>query len=157
MAHRTIARLLTTLASLLCLTPLAVANGQSGDAVQNAKSVVRQGEIQLEQVRREVRAENYDEALRVLTAYRDAVKSAHAALKASGRDAERKPSGFKNLQIHVRQSTQRLEQTILSVPVEQRAPFEAIRKELEAIDKELVDALFPRQPSMKSGEAKTGL
>ncbi len=153
---------MTALAALLALSAaegLFLAAGaavQSGDPVQNARAVVRQGELQLEQVRREVKAENYDAALRVLTQYRDAVKSAHSTLKASGRDAEKKPSGFKNLQIHIRQSIQRLDQTIFSVPVEERAPFEAIRKELDSIDKELIDALFPRQPPKKAGETKPG-
>jgi hypothetical protein len=122
--------------------------------VQRAKDVVRAGQVQLERVRLEVRNENYDAALRVLGEYRDAVKAAHSGLKASGRDAEKKPNGFKNLQIHIRQNIPRLQQTILDLPVEMREPFEAIRKELDAIDKELIDALFPRQPGKKAGETK---
>ena len=156
-------RQMAALAALLCaagsaqfveagisLTPAA----QSNDPVQNAKTVVKQGELQLAQVRREVNAENYGEALRFLTEYRDAVKAAHAALKASGRDAEKKPGGFKNLEIHIRQSMQRLEQTILSLPVDEREPFTVIRKELDSIDKELIEVLFPRQPAKKSGDSK---
>jgi hypothetical protein len=151
-----IARPVVGLAMLLCTGAAAGGVAQSVDPVKKAKDVVRQGEMQLEQVRREVRDENYDAALHVLREYRDAVKSAHAGLKASGKDAEKKPNGFKNLQIHIRQNIPRLEQTILTVPVEQREPFEAIRKELDTIDRELIDALFPRQPSKKTGEAKPG-
>ncbi len=154
---------MTALVALLALSAtdgrfLRVASAaiQSADPVQNAKAVVKQGDVQLAQVRKEVQAENYGEALRVLTQYRDAIKSAYSTLKASGRNAEKKPSGFKNLQIHIRQSIQRLDQTIFSVPVEERAPFEAIRKELDTIDKELIDALFPRQPPKKAGETKPG-
>ena len=154
MGNGSIARRWAALAAVYFLAAHTVIAVQSGDPVQNAKSVVRQGELQLAQMRREVKAENYDEALRVLTAYRDAMKSAHAALKATGRDAEKKPNGFKNLQIHIRQSLQRLDRTILSVPVDQREPFAAIRKELDAIDRELIDVLFPRQPSRKPGETK---
>ncbi len=159
-----IARHVAAFAVLLCLgaqlvvrkAEAAGAEVQTNDPVQKAKSTVRWGEAQLEQVRREVRAENYDEALRVLTDYRDAVKSAHAALKASGRDAERKPNGFKHLQLHLRQSIQRLDQTILSLPSDLRDPFTAIRRDLDSIDKELIDALFPRQPAKKAGEPKPG-
>ena len=145
-----------TLALLFCAGAAAEGVAQSDDPVKKAKDVVRQGELQLEQVRREVREENFDAALRVLREYRDAVKSAHVGLKASGKDAEKKPSGFKNLQIHIRQNIARLEQTILTVPFEEREPFEAIRKELDTIDRELIDALFPRQPSKKAGETKHG-
>ncbi|MBI1750940.1 MAG: hypothetical protein HY234_11655 [Acidobacteria bacterium] len=151
-----LARRIAVLATVLFFGASGGAAAQSTDPVQKAKVVVRQGEAQLELVRREVKAENYDEALRVLSEYRDAIKSAHAGLKASGRDAEKKPGGFKNLQIHLRRSVQRLDQTILSLPVEQREPFEAIRRELDAMDKELIDALFPRQPAKKAGETKPG-
>ena len=152
-------------AALLCLAGPAQFVGaglspapeaQSSDPVQNAKAAVKKGELQLAQVRRELNAENYGEALRVLIEYRDAMKSAHASLKASGRDAEKKPGGFKNLQIHIRQSVQRLDQTILTLPVEERGPFDSIRKELDSIDKELIDVLFPRQPAKKSGDSKPG-
>ncbi len=149
-----IARPVVALAVLLCVGAAASGVAQSGDPVKKAKDVVRQGELQLEQMRQEIREEDYDAALRVFQAYRDAVKSAHAGLKASGKDAEKKPNGFKNLQIHIRQNIPRLEQTILTVPVEQREPFEIIRKELDTIDRELIDALFPRQPSKKPGATK---
>jgi hypothetical protein len=144
------------LAVLLCAGAAAGGVVQADDPVRKAKDVVRQGEMQLEQVRREIKDENYDAALQVLREYRDAVKFAHARLKASGKDAEKKPNGFKHLQIHIRQNIPRLQQTILTVPLDQREPFEAIRKELEAIDRELIDALFPRQPSKKTGETKPG-
>ena len=156
MGIRQIARPLATLALLFCAGSAADGLAQSNDPVKKAKDVVRQGERQLEQVRREVREENFDAALRLLQEYRDAVKSAHVGLKASGKDAERKPNGFKNLQIHIRQNIPRLGQTILTLPVEQREPFEAIRKELDAIDRELIDALFPRKPAKKAGATKPG-
>ena len=150
------ARPVVALAVLLCAGAAAEGVAQSVDPVKKAKDVVRQGELQLEKMRLEIREENYDAALGVFQAYRDAVKSAHAGLKASGKDAEKKPGGFKNLQIHIRQSIPRLQQTILTVPVEHREPFEAIRKELDTIERELIDALFPRQPSKKAGETKPG-
>ena len=151
-----IARPMATLALLFCAGAAADGVAQSDDPVKKAKDVVRQGELQLAQVRREVRDENFDAALRVLRDYRDAIKSAHVGLRASGKDAEKKPNGFKNLQIHIRQNMARLGQTVLTVPVDQREPFEAIRKELDTIDRELIDALFPRQPSKKAGETKPG-
>lgn len=126
------------------------------DAVGKAKMTAKQGEAQMEELRKDIREEKYDEAVKVLTEYRDAIKSAHTALKASGRDAERKPAGFKELQLHLRRNLLRLGQTILSLPYEQRAPFEAIRKELDEVDKELINELFPRQPGKKSSERKPG-
>jgi hypothetical protein len=141
---------------LACVVAQVAGGVQSEDPVQKAKSAIKQGESQLDQVRKGVRDENYNEALRVLEQYRDGVKSAHAALKASGRNAEKKPGGFKNLQIHLRHSLEQLDQMILTVPRDERAPFDAIRKELGLIDRELIDALSPRQPSKKSGDTAPG-
>jgi hypothetical protein len=122
---------------------------QETDPVRKARSVERLGNLHLEQFRRSAREEEYDAALTAIREYRNIVKSAHEALKKSGRDADRNPAGFKQLEIHVRQSITRLEQTILTIPYDHREPFEEIRKELEAIDKELVQMLFPRQPGKK--------
>ena len=149
-----ILRAMVASALLLCAAVPTSGVAQTADPVKTAKDAVKQGEIQLEQMRREIRAENYEAALSVLRAYRDAIKSAHASLIASGRDAEKKPNGFKHLQIHIRQNIQKLDQAIFSVPVDEREPFEAIRKELDKIDRELIDVLFPRQPSKKQGEPK---
>jgi len=127
---------------------------QAGDPVSRAKAVAKLGEAQFQQIHRQAGAGNYDEALRVLTDYRDTVKSAHAGLKASGRDAEKKPAGFKHLQIHLRQTLNRLNQLILSLPLDERPPFEAVSRELDAVDKELIEGLFPRRPGKKSDQKK---
>ncbi|HEV8384347.1 MAG TPA: hypothetical protein VGQ11_05700 [Candidatus Acidoferrales bacterium] len=156
MTHTLIAARAVAVAALLCMiTPTAAQAVQGGDIVQQTRVVIKQGEEQLAQVRQQVRQENYSEAVRVLTQYRDAIKSAHAALKATGRNAEKKPGGFKNLQIHLRHSIRQLDQLILSLPPDERAPFDQVRKELDSVDKELIDALFPRQPS-KKGDTKPG-
>jgi hypothetical protein len=149
-------RRFVALAAVLCTAALAAGASQAVDAVRNAKDTVRQGEQRLEQMRQEIRNENYDAALHVLQDYRDAIKSAHAMLKNSGRNADKNPGGFKELQMHIRRILSRLDQAILDVPVEQREPFVAIRKELDTVDRELIDALFPRQPAKKAGENKPG-
>jgi hypothetical protein len=72
-------------------------------------------------------------------------------LKSSGINAEKKPGGFKHLEIHLRQGLRRLEDVIIAIPVKHREPFEAIRKRLEEIDRELIDLLFPRKPDKRKG------
>ncbi|HWQ03497.1 MAG TPA: hypothetical protein VNL38_03370 [Candidatus Nitrosotenuis sp.] len=122
---------------------------QQTDPVQKAKAVPRVGDMHIEQFRRETSAENYDAALRVIQEYRDLIKDAHESLKKSGRNADKNPNGFKQLEIHLRQSITKLARVILSIPQDLREDFETIRKELEMIDKELVEAIFPRQPAKK--------
>ena len=127
------------------------------DPVRKAKALPKLGDAQFNQLRKETDAGHYAEALKIVEEYRDEVKVAETALKASGLDAERKPAGFKQLQIHVRKSVREIEQTVLALPDEQRPPFEAIRRELTAIEKELIEMLFPRQPRKNpSQEEKKG-
>ncbi len=131
------------------LAELQAQFNQESDPVRKAKALMKFGDAQFELLGKQADAGNYGEALHVLQEYREEVKVTHAALKATGLDAEKKPGGFKQLQIHVRKSLRKLNQTITSLPYKERDPFEAIRRELEEIDKELVDMLFPRQPGRR--------
>ena len=89
---------------------------------------------------------NYAGALSLFQQYRDQVNTSHHLLLSSGIDAERKPSGFKDLQISLRENIIRLRDVILSFPSSEQAPFETVEQELERIDRELMNQLFPRQP-----------
>lgn len=116
------------------------------DPVRKAKALPKLGDAQFEAVQRETAAGNYAEALRTVEEYCGEVNAAYAALKASGVDAERKPSGFKQLEIHLRRSLRRLDDIILVLPAGSREPFEALRSDLQAVENELVHLLFPRRP-----------
>ena len=119
------------------------------DPVRRAKALTKLGDEKFAVLRRELAAENYEAAHRLARQYLEAVRSTSDALKASGRNAEKKPDGFKQLQMHVRGSTRRLSEAILSMPSDERAPFAEIRSELEKIDRELLSLLFPRQPGRR--------
>ena len=127
---------------------------RENDAARKVKILRKLGDAQLDQMRKDTDDGNYDQALRTLEGYRDEVRGAEAALKATGVDAERKPGGFKQLQIHLRKSLREVDQTILALPDSQRPPFEAVRRDLLRADKELIDLLFPRQPEKNSGKDK---
>ncbi len=116
------------------------------DPIRKAKILPRLGDAQFDQVRAELVGGQYAHAVEVLQEYRDEVKGSIQALKATGVDAERRPAGFKQIQMHVRKGIRELDQTILSVPEDERERFAALRKELLGIEKELIDLLFPRQP-----------
>jgi hypothetical protein len=127
---------------------------RESDPVRKVKALGKLGDAQFEQLRRETHDGNYGQALRRLEEYRDEVRVAEAALRASGVDAERKPSGFKQLQIHVRKSLREIDQIILVLPDSERPQFDAVRRDLAAIDKELIDLLFPRQPGKSAEKEK---
>jgi hypothetical protein len=119
---------------------------RESDPVRKAKLVPKLGDAQFAQARRALQADDYAQALQVLQQYRDEVRTAHAALKATGVNAEEKPNGFKQLQIHARKGVREMDQIVLDLPVEQRDAFQAVRRDVAAIEKELFDMLFPRQP-----------
>ena len=124
------------------------------DPVRKAKILPKLGDAQFDQLRRQTDAGDYVQAVRILGDYRNEVKTAETALKATGVDAERKPAGFKQLEIHLRKSLRELDQTILVLPDDQRPPFQDIRQELASIEKELIDRLFPRQPGKNSDQTR---
>jgi len=147
-----------TLGAALLLLPLTPAHAQDrlqedksrfqneSDPVRKARALPKLGEAELQLARKDTKEGNFAEALEVLHQYADAVQSAFAGLKASGINAEKKPKGFKELEIHLRKNFRQFDDVIAAVPLNQREPFELLRKQLEAIDKELIDLLFPRQP-----------
>src|SRR6267154_1162213 len=67
------------------------------------------------------------------------------ALKSTGVDAEKKPAGFKELQISIRENVRRIDDLILSLPVDKRPFFREVRTDLVKTQNELIDALFPRR------------
>lgn len=159
-------RRISTFGAALLLLALGTAGAQShldesrsrfqreSDPVRKARALPPLGEEELALVRQHTKEANFVEALKVLNEYRDAVQTAFAALKASGINAEKKPSGFKELEIHLRKILRQLGDIITSMPFSEREPFDRVRKQLEATDKHLVDLLFPRQPGRHPESAK---
>jgi len=160
----TSSRLLLAAAALCVTTFLAQAQSavdelqqqfqRENDPVRKVKILSKLGDAQFDRLHRETDEGKFAEALQTIAEYRDEVRTAEAALKATGADPERKPGGFKQLQIHLRKGLREISQTILLVPVEQRERFEAISSELAHINRELIDLLFPRQPGKKSEKEK---
>lgn len=124
---------------------------QEDDPIRKAKALPKYGEQQLILMREELRKEKYTDCLALLEQYRDAVRVSFTKLKDTGRNAERKPDGFRQMQIHLRQSVHHLGSILQAVPFEQRRPFEDIRRELETIDRELLNMLFPPKPGGPRG------
>jgi hypothetical protein len=120
------------------------------DPFDKARRFPRLGEELLKRIRQQVRQEAYDAALATLQEYRDLARVAFEGLKNSGVDAEKKPSGFRHLQIHLRRSIRDLGQTITALPVPEREPFVAIQHELEQINRALLEMLFPRRPTRQT-------
>jgi hypothetical protein len=124
------------------------------DPVRRAKLLAKLGRGEFSDFRNQTDAGNFLEALRILERYRDAVLSTQKALAATRINAERNPAGFKELQISLRGGLRQLSETLLTLTPDEREPFDAIHKQLERVDKELIHELFPRQPEAAPGKEK---
>ena len=69
------------------------------------------------------------------------------ASRAAVPDAEKKPAGFKELQISLRETVRHIDDLILTLPVDKRPFFREVRDDLVKTQNELIDALFPRRPN----------
>ncbi len=126
---------------------------RENDPVRKAKVLAKLGDLQVAEVVRLADTNDVDAAFAMLAEYRAEVRGTFDALKATGIDAERKPAGFKELQIHLRKALWQLDRAALLIPGERRPAFQDIRDELNRIHNDLIRRLFPREPGAKrSGE-----
>ena len=148
-----------TIAGLALLTPLAAQDRmaaetaryeQEADPVRKARALVKLGADQVAQARKQLNDGEDVASLHTLEQYRDEIQHMSEALKATGADAERKPAGFKELQISVRENVRRIDDLILTLPVDKRPFFREVRADLVKTQNDLIDALFPRQPDRSS-------
>jgi hypothetical protein len=125
------------------------------NSVHKAKLLERLGDAQLEVTRRASQTKDYKTIGLVMEKYRDNARAAVEALKRDHRDAEHHTNGFKQLQIHVHKSLREVDEVLVVAPEEFRPPLEIVRRDLAAIDDELLDLLFPRHPNEKKPAPKT--
>ncbi|MFQ5663229.1 MAG: hypothetical protein ACE5HL_05325 [Terriglobia bacterium] len=112
------------------------------DPADRAKITVKIGREMLKQIAKIYKEGAYTDAEQLLGEYREAVRAAHRDLAQSGRDARRKPKGFKDLEIHLRKSERKLEDVTRGLPYDVRAPVEEAVAEMEAIRLKLLRALM---------------
>jgi hypothetical protein len=115
---------------------------RESDPVQRAKILARMGQQEFDSIDRDAAAKNLDRVLEQLREYHEQVVQAHQGLVTAKIDASRKPAGFRQLEISLRENVRRLDDLAYSFPVEEREPFEQIREQLTKIHDDLVDRLF---------------
>lgn len=117
------------------------------DPLHKAQLMPRFGDLEFQAAQEEIEQENLSKAVEILKQYRDQARACAKNLDAKVADPEKHPSGFKQLQISVRESLRRLSNIIHGLPGDEQKPFLEIRKELDDLDRHLVRELFPRQPA----------
>ncbi|MBI4465829.1 MAG: hypothetical protein HY656_00175 [Acidobacteria bacterium] len=124
------------------LTKLREKLAQESNPADRAKITVEIGEELLKQANKVYKDGAYTDGEMRLDEYRHAVRAAYQGLVESGRDARRKPSGFKELEIHLRKSRRQLQDLAQALPYDTREPVEETLADLEGMRLELLDALM---------------
>ncbi|HKV27876.1 MAG TPA: hypothetical protein VJN90_06350, partial [Candidatus Acidoferrales bacterium] len=122
--------------------------------IGRAKALTKLGRAEYLAARQSLDAGNIRAAFEFLTNYNEQAITAHDALEKMGVDPEKHSNGFRQLQISVRERLRELREITSSVPFQQRQSFEALEKDLDALDQKLILELFPRQPGHKFDDEK---
>jgi hypothetical protein len=113
------------------------------DPVRKAKLLAKLGPLEVDRARAYINNNDDEHALSAIAHYRDEVHKTTDQLDAAKLNVAKHSSGYKELQIGLRESIRRLNDTILSLPEDRRPPFEAVRSDLTAIQAALFEELFP--------------
>ncbi len=116
---------------------------RESNPVKKAKFEIRLARVKLLQAMDASEKGDYEYSLKLLDAYLERVTSAWSILQKSGRSPHKKPQGFKELDIELREDGRFLEDLTRSISVLDREPVEKIRHEVERIRAEVLKALFP--------------
>ena len=120
------------------------------DPARKARDLVKLGDAQIDLARQQLKAGEDVKSLDTLEQYRDEVKQTVDSLMATGVDAEKKPAGFKELQISLRETVRKIDDLILTLPVDKRPFFREVHSDLVKEQNDLIDVLFPRKPDRNS-------
>jgi hypothetical protein len=114
------------------------------DPVERTKSYITISEILLSFASEALRDGAIADMKTLMGQYITAVESARDAMADSNRDAERRPSGFKELEIAMRGQLRRLEDMRRQLVVDERKPVDDAIAVAGAIRDEMLRHLFPQ-------------
>jgi len=119
------------------------------NSVKKAKLLVKLGDAEFESARRAGKEGDNNTVDATMEKYRDNVRAALDALKKEHVDAEKHSNGYRQIEIHVKEGIREVEDSMLAAPAPYKPPLQIVRKDLIAIDEELIRLLFPHRPADK--------
>ncbi len=122
------------------------------NAVHKAKLMEKLGNAEFEEARKAGRGGDFSTVDLTLEKYRDNVRAALESLKKQEPDAERHFNGYRQLQFLVHRSLREVEDSTLAAPAPYQPPLELVKKDLIAMDDEMIKLLFPAHPVKQKPE-----
>ncbi len=129
---------------------------RQGNSVKRVKILIRMSAIDLEMVSRRVRRGLLSEADRILERYSATVSRAEQVLEDSKRDPQRKPAGFKHLEISLRKQLRQLADLRALYPFDRQQAIDRTIACAEAVKQRMIGALFGPHISGRSGSGSGG-
>jgi hypothetical protein len=124
------------------------------DPVHRAKALAKLASGEIRAAQEEIRTGQPDQALSRLDRFRDNARDVYQALQASGINAVKRPAGFQELQIALRESVRRMRDVIFGLSLERRGGFVTVQQDLDRINNQLLQDLFPPPPPPKPKKKK---
>lgn len=113
------------------------------DLVKKTKYEIRLARLKLIQGAAACEKDDHDGCSKSLSAYLELMKSSWKDLQLSGRNAVKQPSGFKELDIALREDAYTLEDLKRRMPIEDTGGIDPVIQEVKRIHDEDFAALFP--------------
>lgn len=129
---------------------------RQGNSVKKVKILIRMSAMDLEFVSRRVRGGLYSEADRILERYAGNVGRAEQVLTDSKRDPQRKPGGFKHLEISLRKQLRQLADLRDLYPFDRQQVIDRTIACAEAVKRRMIAALFGPDNTGRSNGGSAG-
>ncbi len=123
---------------------------REANPVHRAELVQKLGAAQFREIEKNVANRQFDSAAQLLDQYHSEAEDSSKALDQADINAVKKPAGFKQLQISVRESVERLDRMISTMTPDEQALFRHDRDDLEELNSHLLQELFPSPRSRRS-------
>ena len=116
------------------------------DPVHKAKLLGPLSDAEFHAIQEFIAAGNLSDAAPLANELADEAEAALKALDARGKDAEKHPEGYKQVEISVRGSLRRIENILVELSGDDQTAFLAVRKRLDAVEHQVLRDLFPHRP-----------
>ncbi len=113
------------------------------EPVKHAQFEIRLAHVKLAQATEAFDQGNITDSRELLGAFLERLRSAWSTLQKSGRPAHKRPQGFKELDIELREDARYLEDLKHRFPYSEREPVEKVAHEVDELRNEVLKALFP--------------
>lgn len=116
---------------------------EESSLTRKAKLEIQLADLKLEQAIAAYDRDQFDAGHKLLETYWSWMQQAWDLLQKSGRDAGRKPQGFKDLDIALRETSRRLNDLKQRTPYLDRHSIENVAAQIDSLHTEVLAALFP--------------